>query len=94
MKMPLWIKRLLTRSKPTVFKAHVILKHRDGDQITIAVHGVNAHHVSAIANGIRAKYKVEELSAGVQAAADEVWKAMDVAQEHMDKLWNHAKYDR
>lgn len=55
-------------------------------------------HVAAVANGIRLQYPLGQTKANMaehQAAADEVWKAMDVVSEKMNaaqKVWNK-KYD-
>lgn len=39
-----------------VFKTSFVLKHADGTPVTVTVEGANSAYVSALANGIKAKY--------------------------------------
>lgn len=40
-----------------IFKASTQLRHADGTMVTVSVEGANAEYVSAVMNGIKAKYE-------------------------------------
>lgn len=73
MKNPFWSWRRLKEGRQ-VFKAEVIVTHADGTKVTVTVSGAHANYVSAVANGIRAKYADQKQD---KPASKDIWAAFD-----------------
>lgn len=76
MKNPFWFWRRLREGRE-IFRATTELKHADGTVVTVTVEGAHATYVSAVMNGIKAKYAGKSAPEKPDPRGEDPWKPFE-----------------